>query len=341
MFFFFLVFFLFVFYCHLIFHKKPNLNKQIISFFISSNFYQTNGITIAIGTYKKNIGTRVKWHIEHLLRSDINHFPQIHPMFTTNVPFNTSFPVVIIPATEYMKTKELMKNHTQIERFQTQIDKSTSFKYSALYFLNNSKDNWLLIIDDDAGFYLPNLQKAVYRLNTFFDPGVPLIFGSFVTFGKIRFLGGGGGYLFSRAGAELFLKHFEDWIQTMNVPNDVHMNQIIDFFNMTFYDSSFPGMTSGFIKEFYKNKRLNPNFRKSECIPGDKNYIFKNQIFQSNKHTNPSLIAYPLNDIFVYHHYWDLDQYGTTWDKLIKKGFPDNLYYYLCNWQCHLCKVAG
>lgn len=321
-----------------IFSKILIYDIQIISLLLSSTFFRTDGLTIAIGTYKKNINTRVKWHIEHLMHSNINHFPQIHPIFTTNVPINTTFPVVIIPSIEYNRTHTLMKNNAHVERFQTQIDMSTSQKHAALYFLNNTKDNWLIMIDDDAGFYLPNVQKAIYRLSTYFDPEVPLVFGSFVTFGKKEFLGGGGGFLFSRAGARLFLKHFDDWVRTMVVPNDVHMNKIIKFFNMTFIDSFFPGMTSGFIRKFYDKKSLkNLHFKKSRCIRGDKDYMFKNKYFKPNRYANPSLIAYPLNDIFIYHHYWDFDQSGTTWDQIIEKGFPDNWYYYLCNWQCHIC----
>lgn len=318
--------------------------KLLLNIFL----HKEKGLMIVIGTHKKNIETRAKWHINHLLQSDIYHYPQIHPAFTTNFPFDTNFTLILIPAIEFEKTKKLFQINVHIERMQTQIDAATSYKSAALYFLNNSNDDWLIRIDDDAGFYLPNLQKAIYRLNKFYDPNVPLVFGSIITLRKLNFLGGGGGYLFSRAGAELFLRHYDDWVRTMTVPNDVHMNQIINLFNMTFYDSSFPGMTSGFQRSFYDimaNNLKSQDFSKfksylpqnNSCIRGDKDFLFKNEEYVPNYYKNPSFIAYPLNDIFIYHHYWDLDKYGITWDKLIENGFPDNVYYYLCNWACHLC----
>ena len=321
--------------------------EEILIFSIVLN---KRGITVVIGTHARNINTRAKWHNHHFLKSGINQYPPIHPAFTTNVPFACNFTQIVVPQDEYKKLEELFKTR-KLPRKNTQIGASLSYKHSALHFLYNTTDNWLIRIDDDAAFYLPNLQKALNRLNKYYNASKPYIFGSYVTFGKAGFLGGGGGYIFSRGGAKLFLEYFDKWVNTMYIPNDVHINQIIKLFNMTFLDTHFPGVTSEFYQSFYsdmvnkiklskQNKQINLTqyFSHEPCVRGDKDIIFHDDNLKFNRTINPSLIGYSLNDIFIYHHYWDFNRYNTTWDDVIREGFPEDAFYYHCNTICHICK---
>ena len=196
-----------------------------------------------------------------------------------------------------------------------------------LYFLNQTNDQWYIRIDDDAGIYLPNLEKAISRLLKY-NSSKPIVFGHFAHLDKLGFLGGGGGYIFSRAGVKLFLDYFDDWINAMYEPSDIHFNYVMKLFNMTFADSHFPGMTSSFAKRFYPDimemiKQENESvsqkyFSHKACLRGDKEYLFsKDKIERRDNRVNPKLIGYPLNDIFIYHHFWDFDSYGTNWDEVI------------------------
>ena len=336
-------------------HFSPNFH--VIQDKFMDYFGSHAGITVTIGNYTKKIQGRAQWQIDHIC-PQIDQYPNIHVIFTSDISFlSQCIPVVVIPKETYIHINETIPK--RVERRNTQIGVSASLKHSLLYFLNKTRDNWYMRIDDDSGIYLPNLQKALIRLQQFYNSKEKLIFGSYTDFNG-GFIGGGTGIILSRAGAESFLENFEEWIRTENEPNDKHFNQIISLFNMTFADCHFPGMPSDFKNSFYRvvgdsylqlqsmkqneNSKNSSNIKyllfnetiKNQCKKGDKWYKF-NHLPIPNEKLKASKIAYPLNDIFVYHHYWSFKKYKITWNDLLDIGFTENVYYYKCNNLCHIC----
>ena len=257
--------------------------------------------------------------------------------------FESPYPVIVIPKNDYTKLKSSFPKY--MIRKNTNTGTSLSIKNAIEYFLNNTKDNWLLKFDDDTGIYLPNIKKALKRLNLYYNPNQKLLFGSYLRNDNGGFLSGGAGFLFSRAGAKAFLDNFDHWIKTMKDASDVHFNQILKLFNMTHEDSFFPGMTAGFHKTFYEdlvyyyNNSIKQFPKYSSCLKGEKMYRFKlsKNLVHSKSPKKPLDVGYPVNDIFTYHHYWDLNNLSTNWDDILEKGVPDNIYYYHCTWRCSFC----
>ena len=62
-------------------------------------------------------------------------------------------------------------------------------------------------------------------------------------------------------------------------------------------------------------------------------FTLKIYSFNFSKEMTP----FPVKDIFVYHHYWEMYQYNLTFQMMLDANPPPELHYYKCKPECKLC----
>ncbi|OHT16295.1 hypothetical protein TRFO_13303 [Tritrichomonas foetus] len=291
-------------------------------------------VLIVVQTYHKH-ENRQQYHLQNWMMQ-LPDYLWIDAAFVSDVPIfqgkcnNTKEPIcnsklyhtIIVPKHEYNIRMHLFKN---LSRQLTQVSFILTLNQSLRYFLKTESD-YIIRVDDDVSFYLPNLKKAIDELDSHFDPKTDKVLkGLCVSCGPF-FYGGGAGQLFSRAAAEDVLTNFDEWGLKIDVPWDVYLNTLAERFKIPLDQMTLGGMTSGFQSYFYEIAAKG-EWNKFEQCPA--------RNFDSSRCPGP---FHRVKDIFTFHHFSDFFSQNTTWEKILGSGtIPDNLFYHNCNWACHPC----
>ncbi|OHT05877.1 hypothetical protein TRFO_26231 [Tritrichomonas foetus] len=284
---------------------------------------------LVVQTYHKNV-QRQDYHLRNWI-SQLPSFPQFLAAFVSDSPIvdevksNATYKTLLVPEQEYVIRDHLFNNSFPFRKVQTSF--ILTFNQSLRYFLSTPAD-YFFRIDDDGSYYLPNVQKAIRELSRQkIDPRRDrIIRGTCCFWQGAHFFGGGNSFLMSRAAAEDLIKVYDEWGYNIDTPCDVYLMTLLKRFNDTVENMTIGGVTAGFTNDFYEIAAKGEWNRLETCptsnFPGDR---------------CPGAF-HRVRDMFSFHHFWDFNQYHTSWEELLKNGtFPDTVFYHRCNWMCHAC----
>lgn len=272
-------------------------------------------------------------HQEEFLKN-IFIYRGIHPIFTSDMNYNPKGIVNIFISNEDFNFfyKKLKKGVTPKNSLVRETGIIAGLYKSMEYFLNETRDNWYLRMDDDNEIYPPNLRKAIEKVEREFSMEKPLLFSQFVRVGRYFFLGGGSGYLFNRKGVQYFIEHFDTFLKEKGYHFDIKFHLTLNHFGEKYETAHLSGMTAEFSPRSYYHFKLHylKNYKKFDnkkwelplCPP-----------FNFSK----EMTHFPVKDIFLYHHYWEMYKYNLTFQMMLDANPPPEVHYYRCRPECRLC----
>lgn len=320
------------FFCSYYFHTSKLVSRFKFDEAIFIYFYQNrlSGITVYF-TYNSNNLDRMM-HQEKILEN-ISIYSVIHPIFTSDTNYAPkSTPNIQISKEDFSFFYDKFKNtKTKKESLERETGIISGLYKSMIYFLNETQDSWYLRLDDDE-IYPPNLIKTLNRLENQYSMERPLLFGQFVRVWHWFFLGGGSGYLFNRNGVKYLVEHFDNFIDEKGYHFDIKFHLTLDHFGEKYETALLSGMTAELSPRSYYHFKL--HYLKDENkFDTEKWEIPDCPPFNFSKEMTP----FPIRDIFIYHHYWEMYKYNLSFKMMLDANPPPQVNYYKCNPECKLC----
>lgn len=272
-------------------------------------------------------------HQEEFLQN-ISIYKVIHPLFTSDSDYVPKrIPNIKISKNEFTSFYNKLKNtKTKKESMARETSIIAGLYKSMIYFLNETQDKWYLRLDDDNEIYLPNLIKKLEYLENQYSMDKPLLFGQFIRVWHWFFLGGGSGYLFNRKGVDYLIKNFDTFINEKGYHFDIKFHLILYHFGEKYDTAHLSGMTAEFSPRSYYHFKLR-YLKDEKKIDTEKWEIPYCPPFNFSKEMTP----FPVKDIFLYHHYWEMYKYNLTFKMMFDANPPSELHYYKCKPECKLC----
>jgi hypothetical protein len=196
----------------------------------------SSGISIFATFMSDYNSTRIPDLARYITQSTIPPEIDFEYWFVNYTRDNVSSIHSVYPPDDY---RLAMKLNRRFRRYRRDLDLSSKFFFCLRFFQQNSSANWLYRATDDTIINFPNLLPFMQSLERKYNPRTDVaVLGNCIDIVRFSYLQGGSGILFSRYAALQLVELRDEFLKSLNRPEDVFLVKFLKDIGVTLYTST-------------------------------------------------------------------------------------------------------
>jgi hypothetical protein len=196
----------------------------------------TSGISIFATFMSDFNSSRIPDLARYLAQSDIPPEIDFQYWFINYTNTNISAIHSVYPPDEY---RAAMRYSPRFRRYRRDLDLSSKFFFCLRFFREISSASWFYRATDDTIINFPRLLPFMQSLERKYNPRTDVaVLGNCIDIVRFSYLQGGSGILFSRCAALQLVGMRDEFLRTLNRPEDVFLVKYLQQIGVTLFTST-------------------------------------------------------------------------------------------------------